>query len=160
MAQGVFRLLLEEGVSVRNIGLILETIAEARAWCENAEQITEHVRRRLSKQISTGLRNDRGEIPLIQLSPDWEQTFQKYEVVKSAGVKDVALPPEDFNRLTRALQDQIRKAAEQGITPAIITFGERRRFIRSVLSAKGVRNPVLAYDELDLQSKPLLVGTA
>jgi flagellar biosynthesis protein FlhA len=160
MAQGVFRLLLEEGVSVRNIGLILETIAEVRAWCENAEQITEHVRRRLSKQISTGLRNDRGEIPLIQLSPDWEQTFQKYEVVKSAGVKDVALPPEDFNRLTRALQDQIRKAAEQGITPAIITFGERRRFIRSVLSAKGVRNPVLAYDELDLQSKPLLVGTA
>jgi flagellar biosynthesis protein FlhA len=159
-AQAVFRLLLEEGVSVRNIGLILETIAEVRAWCENAEQIAEHVRRRLSKQISASLRNERGEISLIQLSPDWEQTFQKYEVMKGAGTKEVALPPDEFNRLTRAIQDQIRKAAEQGISPAIITFGERRRFIRSALSAKGVRNAVVAYDELDLQSKPVLVGTA
>lgn len=159
-AQAVFRLLLEEGVSVRNIGLILETIAEVRAWSDNAEQIAEHVRRRLSKQISASLRNERGEIALIQIAPDWEVLFQKHEIVKSGNVKEVALPPEDFNRLTRAVQDQLRKAAGQGITPAIVTFGDRRRFIRTVLSAKGVRNPVVAYDELDLQSKPVLVGTA
>jgi flagellar biosynthesis protein FlhA len=159
-AQSVFRLLLEEGVSVRNIGLILETIAEVRPWSENAEQIAEHVRRRLSKQISASLRNERGEISLIQLSPEWEQVFQKHEVLKGGSVKEVALPPDEFNRLSRAIQDQIRKAAAQGIMPAVVTFGERRRFIRTVLIAKGVRNPVVAYDELDLQSKPVLVGTA
>jgi flagellar biosynthesis protein FlhA len=159
-AQAVFRLLLEEGVSVRNIGVIIETIADVRPWCENAEQIAEHVRRRLSRQITAGLRNERGEAALIQLSPDWEQLFLKHEVVKQGGAKEVALPPDDFNRLSRSIQEQIRKAASLKISPAIVTFADRRRFIRTVLHAKGVRNAVVAYDELDLQTKPLLVGTA
>jgi flagellar biosynthesis protein FlhA len=158
-AQAVFRLLLDEGVSVRNVGLILETIAEVRPWCENAEQIAEHVRRRLAKQITASLRNERGEAPLIQLSPDWEQLFLKHEVVK-ANAKEVALPPEDFNRLSRSIQDQLRNAAAQKISPAIVTFADRRRFIRTVLASKGIRNPVVAYDELDLQTKPVLVGAA
>ncbi|MDZ7628436.1 MAG: flagellar biosynthesis protein FlhA [Parvularculaceae bacterium] len=159
-AQAVFRLLLDEGVSVRNVGLILETIAEVRPWCENAEQIAEHVRRRLAKQITASLRNDRGEAPLIQLSPEWEQLFLKHEVVKSATAKEVALPPEEFNRLSRSIQDQLRSAAAQKISPAIVTFADRRRFIRAVLNSKGIRNPVVAYDELDLQTKPVLVGAA
>ncbi len=158
--QAVFRLLLDEGVSVRNIGLIVETIADVRPWCENAEQIAEHVRRRLSKQITASLRNERGEAPLIQLSPEWEQVFLKHEIVKAGNIKEVALPPEEFNRLSRSVQDQIRKAAGQKISPAIVTFADRRRFVRTVLQAKGVRNPVVAYDELDLQTKPVLIGTA
>lgn len=158
--QAVFRLLLDEGVSVRNVGLILETIAEVRPWCENAEQIAEHVRRRLAKQITASLRNERGEAPLIQLSPEWEQLFLKHEVVKGANAKEVALPPEEFNRLSRSIQDQLRNAAAQKISPAIVTFADRRRFIRTVLNSKGIRNPVVAYDELDLQTKPVLVGAA
>lgn len=159
-AQAVFRLLLEEGVSARNIGLILETISEVRPYCDNAEQIAEHVRRRLSKQISASLRNDRGEIALIQLAPEWEPIFQKHEIVKSGSVREVALPPDEFNRLSRSIQEQIRKASVQGANPAIVAFGDRRRFIRTVLNAKGIRNPVIAYDELDLQSRPVLLGTA
>lgn len=159
-AQAVFRLLLDEGVSVRNAGLILETIAEVRPWCENAEQIAEHVRRRLAKQITASLRNERGEAPLIQLSPEWEQLFLKHEVAKGANTKEVALPPEEFNRLSRSIQEQLRNAAAQKISPAIVTFADRRRFIRTVLNSKGVRNPVVAYDELDLQTKPVLVGAA
>jgi flagellar biosynthesis protein FlhA len=160
IAQAVFRLLLDEGVSVRNVGLIIETIGEVRAWCENADQIAEHVRRRLSRQITAAIRNARGEAALVQLSPEWEQTFLKYEIVKGPNNKEVALPPEEFNRLTRSVQEQLRLAAAQKITPAIITFADRRRFIRTVLSAKGIRNPVIAYDELDLQTKPVLVGSA
>jgi len=158
--QAVCRMLLEEGVSIRNIGLILETIAEVRPWSESSEQITEHVRRRLGKQITASLRNSRGEIPLIQLSPEWESVFQKHEAVKGASVREVALPPEEFNRFVRSVQEQLRKAADNGISPAIVTFGDRRRFVRTALVAKGVRNPVVAYDELDLQSKPVLIGTA
>jgi len=159
-AQAVFRLLLEEGVSVRNIGLIVETIADTRPWCENTEQIAEQVRRRLSKQITASLKNEKGEAALIQLAPEWEQIFLKHEVVKPGNLKEVALPPEEFNRFSRSVQDQIRRAAAQKISPAIVTFADRRRFVRTVLQAKGVRNPVIAYDELDLQTKPVLVGIA
>lgn len=159
-AQAVFRRLLEEGVSIRNLPIILEATAEARPWCANAEKIAEHVRRRLNRQISASLKNGDGRIPIIQLSPEWESVFARHEVTNEAQEKDVALPPDEFNRLARSISEQLRRAAAEKHYPAIITFRERRRFVREVLHAKGVRNPVIAYDELDPQARPLLVGTA
>jgi flagellar biosynthesis protein FlhA len=158
--QAVLRCLLSENVSIRNLGVILEAIAEARPWCSNAEQIGEHVRKRLSRQITASIKNDKGQAPLIQLGPEWEQIFSRHEVIKESQDKDIALPPEEFNRLARSITDQIRKAAVEKFYPAIVTFSERRRFLRAVLHAKGIRNPVVAYDEIDPQTKPLLVGTA
>ncbi len=160
VVQAVFRRLLEEGVSIRNLPIILEATAEARPFHPSADKIAEHVRRRLSRQITASLKNDKGQVPIVQLSPEWEQVFSRHEVTNEAQEKDVALPPEEFNRLARSISDQVRRAAGDRLHPAIVTFRERRRFIREVLHAKGIRNPVIAYDELDPQTKPLLVGTA
>lgn len=159
-AQAVLRRLLEENVSIRNLPVILEAIAEARSFASNPDRIAEHVRRRLSRQITASLRDVEGRIPIIQLSGDWETLFARHETANEAQERDVALPPEDFNRLARSISDQLRKAAEKKHFPAVITFRERRRFIRDVMHAKGIRNPVIAYDELDPQSKPFLVGAA
>lgn len=160
VVQTVFRRLLEEGVSVRNIPVILEAISEARPWCANAEKIAEHVRRRLARQITASLKNEGGQVPIVQLSPDWEHVFSRYESSGEGQEKDVALPPEEFNRLARSIAEQLRKAATEKLFPAVVTFRERRRFIREVMHAKGMRNPVIAYDELDPQTKPLITGTA
>ena len=56
----VMRLLLEERISVRNIPIILEGIAEAKHFTEDAEKITERVRRKLSLQISNDLIDHEG----------------------------------------------------------------------------------------------------
>jgi flagellar biosynthesis protein FlhA len=122
--------------------------------------MAEHVRRRLAKQITASLKNEAGQIPIIQLSPEWETIFSQFETRGEGSEKDIALPPEEFNRLTRSISEQIRKAAIDKTHPAIVTFRERRRFVREVMHAKGIRNPVIAYDELDPQAKPRLVGTA
>jgi len=160
LAQAVLRRLLEENISIRNLPVILEAIAEAKSFSSNPDRIAEHVRRRLSRQITASLKNDLGQVPIIQLSTEWEEVFSRYEIVNDSQEKDVALPPEEFNRLTRSISDQLRKASAEKLYPAIITFRERRRFIREVAHAKGIKNPVIAYDELDPQSKPLLVGQA
>lgn len=160
LVQAVFRRLLEEGVSIRNLAVILEATAEARAFHASPDRTAEHVRRRLGRQITASIKNDKGEAAIIQLSPEWEQVFARCEVTNEAQEKDVALPPEEFNRLSRSIAEQVRRAAAERLHPAIITFRERRRFIREVLHAKGIRNPVIAYDELDPQTKPFLVGTA
>ncbi|NWG93393.1 MAG: FHIPEP family type III secretion protein, partial [Parvularculaceae bacterium] len=160
IVQSVFRILLEEAVSIRNIPVILEAAAEARPWCQSADKMAEHVRRRLSRQITASLKTELGQVPLVQLSPEWEAVFSRHETTNEAQEKEVALPPEEFNRLARSISDQLRKAAANKLFPAVVTFRERRRFIRDVLHAKGIRNPVIAYDELDTQAKPLLVGAA
>jgi flagellar biosynthesis protein FlhA len=159
LLQSVLRLLLEEQVSVRNLPLILEAVAEGRSL-GGAEAVTEHVRRRLGFQLVAELREADGALPIIQLSQDWETLFRQHETPAEGGVSDVALPPAEFNRLARAVGDQAADAARHGRRAVIATSTRRRRFVRTVLAAKGLTNPVLSYEEIGAEAKPALVGVA
>jgi len=154
----VLRLLLEERVSIRNLPLILEAVAEARSSMPTAEAVAEHVRQRLGFQIVAELRRADGTVPLVQLAPEWEEIFATYQVGADRGVADVALPPEEFNRLASAVAEKIAQAAEHGNFPALVTSMRRRRFLRTVLAAKGITNPVLSFEELGLDTRPALLG--
>ncbi len=156
MLQAVLRMLLEERVSVRNLPLILEAAAEARTANLPPEQIVEHVRRRIAFHIVARLCDDRGRLPLVQLAPTWESLFAEHE----RDGTDPALPPAEFNRLAGAVGAVIRRAAEQGQFPAIATSAPRRRFLRHVLTAKGIANPVLSFDEIGGHAELALLGTA
>jgi flagellar biosynthesis protein FlhA len=153
----VLRLLLDERVSIRNLPLILEAIAEARGLVA-PESVCEHVRQRLGFQLVAELKRDDGTIPLIQLAPDWEKTFATYQIDGDRGMRDVALPPEQFSRLANALADKLNRAAENGTYPALVTSTLRRRFLRTVVGAKGLSTPVLSYEEIGMEARPAMVG--
>ncbi|WP_022704679.1 flagellar biosynthesis protein FlhA [Pseudorhodobacter ferrugineus] len=153
----VLRLLLEERVSIRNLPLILESIAEARGMGA-PEAICEHVRQRLGFQLVAGLRREDGTIPLIQLAPEWEKAFVTYQIDGDKGQRDVALPPDQFSRLANNMAEKLNKAAENGVQPALVTSSLRRRFIRTVLGARGVTTPVLSYEEIGLEARPAMIG--
>ena len=155
---GVLRLLLEERVSIRNLPLIIEACAEGRQLHPTTEGVAEHVRQRLGFQLISGLKRDDGTIPLVQLSPEWEETFSTYQMTNDKGIGDVALPPEDFNRLASAIAAKVGEATEAGAYPAVVTSMRRRRFLRTVMAAKGIPNPVLSFEEIGLDARPALVG--
>jgi flagellar biosynthesis protein FlhA len=158
--QAVFRLLLDERVPIRNLPVLLETIAEGRTLYNSAEDVTEFVRQRIARNFVTALQTEDGALPLIQVGLDWEATFGEHETPGPGGHSDVALPPEDFNRLAQSVVEQINQASARQLYPAIVTSAKRRRFIRAVMHAKKIRNPVLSYEEIDSGLKPLLIGTA
>jgi flagellar biosynthesis protein FlhA len=158
--QAVLRLLLEERVSVRNLPLILEAIAEVAGQNVAAEAICEHVRHRLGFQLVAGLREADGALPLIQLAPEWEETFQRFQLPPGSGVVDVALPPAEFNRLANSVVEKLNAPAVQGRFPAIVTSTKRRRFLHTVLSANGIRNPVLSFEEIGTSVRPAVLGLA
>ena len=153
----VLRLLLEERVSIRNLPLILESIAEARGMGA-PEAICEHVRQRLGFQLVAELKRDDGTIPLIQLAPEWEKTFVTYQMDSEKGLRDVALPPEQFSRLANAIAERLNRAADTGTYPALVTSTLRRRFLRTVVGAKGLTAPVLSYEEIGMDARPAMVG--
>ena len=153
----VMRLLLDERVSIRNLPLILEAVAEARAL-STPEAVCEHVRHRLGFQLVAELKRADGTIPLIQLAPEWERTFGKYQIEGDRGLRDVALPPDQFNRLANALSEKLTSATEMGIQPAFVTSTLRRRFLRTVMLAKGLTAPVLSYEEIGMEARPAMVG--
>ncbi len=153
----VLRLLLEERVSIRNLPLILEATAEARSLGQ-PEAICEHVRQRLGFQLVADLRREDGTIPLIQLAPEWERVFGQYQIDSDRGLPTVALPPDQFARLANGLADRINRAVETGVSPALVTSSLRRRFLRTVLAAKGATAPVLSYEEIGVEARPAMVG--
>ncbi len=153
----VLRLLLEERVSIRNLPLILEAAAEARSLA-TPEAICEHIRHRLGFQLVAELRRADGTIPLIQLAPEWEKTFAAHQIEGDRGQRDVALPPDQFSRLANGLAEKLNKAAEQGTFPALVTSTLRRRFLRTVVAAKGLSATVLSYEEIGTDARPALVG--
>ncbi len=153
----VIRLLLEERVSIRNLPLIVEAISEARHPGATPENICEHVRQRLAFQIVAEVRAKDGTVPLIQLASEWENMFAEYQIGEQVN-GDVALPPDLFQKLTAGVADKLNNASDAGHFPAIITSVRRRRFLRTLLAAKGISNPVLSFEELGSEARPALVG--
>nr|WP_256369191.1 flagellar biosynthesis protein FlhA [Ruegeria sp. HKCCA4008] len=155
----VLRLLLDERVSIRNMALILESVAEARLTTTQPEGICELVRQRLGFQLVADMKREDGSIPLIQLAPEWEDTFASYQIDAPNTGMDVALPPNVFNKLADGVVSTIAKSADNGLFPAVVTSTRRRRLLRTVMQARGVSNPVLSFEEIGLEAKPALVGT-
>ena len=157
LLHAVLRLLLDERVSIRNLPLILEAIAEAR-HLGGAELVCEHVRQRLAFQILAELKRQDGSVPLLQLAPEWEKLFETYQIDGERGLRDVALPPDLFARLTNGLTERLNRAVETGVHPALVTSVLRRRFLRTVVQAKGLHLPVLSYEEIGTEARPALLG--
>ncbi|WP_339645127.1 flagellar biosynthesis protein FlhA [Jannaschia helgolandensis] len=155
----VLRLLLAERVSVRNLPVIIEAIAEQRETGHGVDDIAEHVRRRLSAQITAEMKRPDGTLPLIQLSPDWEAAFERYQLDGATGRGDVALPPDMFQKLAIGLAQSIGQAAEQGNHAAIVTSARRRRFVHDIMAARGLPNPVIAYEEIGPATTPAILGS-
>ncbi|UWR03103.1 flagellar biosynthesis protein FlhA [Ruegeria conchae] len=155
----VLRLLLDERVSIRNMALILESVAEARLTTTQPAGICELVRQRLGFQLVSDMKREDGSIPLIQLAPEWEDTFATYQIDAPNAGLDVALPPNLFNKLADGVVNSIAQSADRGLFPAVVTSTRRRRLLRTIMQARGVANPVLSFEEIGLEARPALVGT-
>ena len=74
--QRVLQMLLAERVSIRDMPTILEAVQEACANnSKSVSSIVAHVRTRLARQISESLLGPAGYVPVIVLSPEWEDTL-------------------------------------------------------------------------------------
>ncbi|NVO56825.1 flagellar biosynthesis protein FlhA [Rhodobacteraceae bacterium B1Z28] len=155
----VLRLLLDERVSIRNMALILESVAEARLTTTQPEGICELVRQRLGFQLVAEMKREDGSVPLIQLAPEWEDTFATYQIDSPNSGLDVALPPNLFNKLADNVVDSVAQSVDHGLFPAVVTSTRRRRLLRTIMHARGVANPVLSFEEIGLEARPALVGT-
>lgn len=158
LLHAVLRLLLDEQVSIRNLPLILEAIAEARLLHSAPEAICELVRHRLGFQLVAALKREDGTVPLVQLAPEWEEIFANYQLGDGKVGGDIALPPDLFNALADGVAGKVRSAQESGIFPALVTSTERRRFLNTLTKAKGIGAPVLSFEEVGVEARPSLVG--
>ena len=149
--------LLKEGVSIRNLPLIIESLAQADA-CDTPMAIA-HVRKCLGFQITATLAQADPQLPMLQLDPAWEAKFQTYQTNTTSGTADVALPADLFQRLSSQLAKGLSDAANQGYQATILTSSQRRQFIKNIIQARGLNSPVISFDELGHRAKPKFIGS-
>ncbi|CAO3435747.1 flagellar biosynthesis protein FlhA [Azospirillum argentinense] len=147
VVQRVLQALLAERVSIRNLPAIVEAIAEAVNWTRNITLVTEHVRARLGQQICQSLTAPDGFVPVIVLTPRWEQALQQ-SVIAEGEDRRFAMPPTQVQEFLTVLRITIQKHATPQVWPALLVGAEVRPFVRSLLERVSPMTPVISHAEL------------
>ncbi len=146
--QAVLKLLLAERVSIRNLHLILEAIAEIAPHARRAEQVAEHVRMRMAQQICGDLQ-DGGVLKVLRLGNRWDIAFHQSLKRDSKGeVVEFDLDPamvEDFGKGASAV---IRERMDQGHHFVLVATPEARPYVRMVVERLFATLPVLSHLEI------------
>lgn len=155
--QRVLQNLLAERISIRDLPTILEGISEACAHTRSATQITEHVRLRLARQISDMYADEQGFVPLLALSPQWEQAFAE-AMVGSGDDRQLALAPSRLHQFIADVRKAFEQHAQRGEAPVLFTSPAIRPFVRSIIERFRPLTAVVSQNEIHPRAKVRTLG--
>ncbi len=155
--QRVLQNLLSERISIRDLPAILEGIAEACGYTRNVTAITEHVRARLARQISAENTNETGFIPLITLTPDWEQAFAE-AIVGEGEERQLAMAPSRLQEFINTVRQTFERHAMLGESPVLMTSPGIRPYVRSIVERFRPTTPVMSQNEVHAKARIKTLG--
>ncbi|KAF0674623.1 flagellar biosynthesis protein FlhA [Profundibacterium mesophilum] len=158
LVQHVLQALLAERVSIRNLPLIIEAIAEVGRNSSNVVKITEHVRRKLSNQICNALAGDSSFISVITMSPAWESEF--IEAVRVSGdERNFVMSPQRVQEFVLQARKEIQRLAQEDEWPALLVSPEVRSFVRSMLERVSPLTQIVSHSEIHRKASLRTVAT-
>lgn len=155
--QRVLQNLLKERVSIRDLAAIVEGIAEASGATQNLDAITEHVRTRLSRQICYANRGPDGMLPVLSLSPHWEQTFAE-ALVGDGERRQLALAPTALRDFVARVRESFERAGATGDVPVLLTSPQIRPYVRSLAERFRPQTVVMSQNEIHPGARLKTVG--
>ncbi len=156
--QRVLQNLLAERVSIRDLPTILEGISEATAGgSRNITAITEHVRTRLARQLCAANADENGLLPIVTLSPEWEQRFLD-ALVGQGEDKQLAMPPSELQEFIGALRRLYDQLAARGEAPVLVTSPQVRPYVRSIVERVRPATTVMSQAEIHPRAKLRTLG--
>jgi flagellar biosynthesis protein FlhA len=156
--QRVLQLLLAERISIRDLSTILEGVADALAFSRNPSTVVEHVRARLARQICAQHTSQAGYLPLIALSPKWEQAFAE-SLVGQGEERSLAMQPSRLSDFMTTVRDRFEQAAREGEAPVLVTSAAIRPFVRSLIERFRSQTTVLSQAEIHPRARLKTVGS-
>ena len=145
--QRVLQSLLSERVSIRDLPAILEGIAEAVSHTKNAMMITEHVRARLARQLCHQHLAPQNYLPIIALSPVWEQSFAE-SLAGQGEERQLAMAPSQLQAFIQTVRERFDEASAGGSMPVLLTSPLVRPYVRSIIERFRPLTPVMSQNEI------------
>ncbi|HEY1064673.1 MAG TPA: FHIPEP family type III secretion protein, partial [Pirellulales bacterium] len=143
--QRVLQLLLREGVPIRNLAGILETLGDHAGRTKQPEELVEAVRARLGRTLCARYRDPSKRLYVVTLDPHWEDRIAAATTATGARA---ALAPSTIEEICRLTTVEVEKLEAMG-RPAIIVVGPRvRSSFKQLTSSRLPDLVVLSYAEI------------
>ena len=146
LLEKVLRNLLMEGVPIRDLGTILETLVDALANTRDPDTLTESVRGALSRTITRRF-CENGQLRAITLDGEVERRIVASLTRNERGIY-LAMGPELIQPLISQLAENIRKFQELGQNPVLLTSQVIRVYLSRLLSQYFPNLYVLSFTEI------------
>ncbi len=155
--QRVLQALLREKVSIRDLPAILEGLAEAAPHSTSVTTLVEHVRARLARQLCWQHQGGDGALPIVTLSPEWENAFAE-SLIGGGEDKQLAMAPSRLQDFIRAVRDTFERIAMSGENPVLLTGPQTRPYVRSIIERFRGQTVVMSQNEIHPRAKLRTLG--
>ncbi|MFC4320165.1 flagellar biosynthesis protein FlhA [Litchfieldia salsa] len=155
--QSVLAKLLKEKVSIRNLPIIFETLADFGKLSTDTDLLTEYVRQALARQITNSFVNQGETMKVVTVSG-------KIEKVIADGVQQtehgnyLSLDPNMSQSIIEAIARQLEELSLQQQSPILLCSPAVRMYLRQLIDRYFPQVPVLSYNELEANVEIQSIG--
>ncbi len=147
LIQRVLQNLLQEQVPIRNLTLILETIADYAPLTKSADELSEQARRRLGPYFIQQMNDEQGQLPALTLEPRLEQALAT-RVKRTQFEVGLMMDPDLTGLILEQLGSRVKQLTDEGQEAILVTTTEVRLAFRRFFEPNFPRLTVLAYQEI------------
>ncbi|WP_338754027.1 flagellar biosynthesis protein FlhA [Bacillus sp. FJAT-52991] len=155
--QKVLAKLLKENISIRNLPVIFETLADFGKMSSDTDLLTEYVRQALARQITRQYIESDDSLKVITLSGGIEKLIAD-SVQQTEHGNFLSLDPMDSQRIIEAMAAQVEQVSFMQQTPIILCSPAIRMYIKQLSERYFPQLPILSYNELEPNVEVQSVG--
>ena len=146
--QKVLQNLLREGIPIRDLVTILETLADYAGMTKNVEVLTEYVRFSLGDTIAKMFQDERGVIPAITVDPKIEQTISSSLQKQKQITENLGLALPVIQRIYQSVRENVEQATRMGYHPVIVCSPSIRAYFKKLIEGQFPDVSVISFGEL------------
>ena len=155
--QKVLQNLLKEGISIRDLVTIFETLADYAATSRDTDILTEYVRQSLKRAISNKYFGDEDMTTVVTLDPKIEQMIMGSIKQTEQGAY-ISLDPATTKSILKSTETEVKKLENKGQAPIIITSPIVRMYFKKLTNDYFKDLIVISYNEIDSNIELKSVG--
>jgi len=139
--------LLRERIPIKNLTLILETIADMAQITKNPDDLSEQTRKKLGMYFVKEFESSPNKLVAMTLEPRLEQMLIQ-RVKKSQFDVGLAMDPDLTQGMLREVEPKINEMVNEGMTPVLVTSSELRLALRRFMEPSYPQLVILAFQEI------------
>lgn len=147
----VLKNLLREGIPIRDLPTIIETISDNVPRTKDADALTEYVREALASTITHSFSQD-GKLRVLVLDPELDEAIAR-SLIKTEEGTQITLEPKKALAMINSLQEQCARLSEEGVQPVVLTSPAVRLYFKKLIERQVQNCAVISHSEITSLSR-------